>query len=266
VTGCDWNLVSGITVSLGGFVAGNANTVALFADSTNAAPDIDWIEVMTGTSIAKIDPTLAGYWKFDEGQGATLVDSSGTGNDATITNPRSVGWTTSSASLPSLQFTNKAALALGSGGYATAGTSSLPANNASQTMSAWINLNSTSGTDQYIVSLWNPATTQALSLGIHSGQLTVWKWGPGVLVSMAPPALNSWHHVAYTFDGRTHKLYIDGKTPATGTAAPNASPVTVAEIGAWSGAGSFHGQIDELRVYNVALSATQIAQLAAGAP
>jgi hypothetical protein len=42
--------------------------------------------------------------------------------------------------------------------------------------------------------------------------------------------------------------------------------VTVAEIGSWSGAGFSHGQIDELRVYNVALSATQIAQLAAGAP
>jgi hypothetical protein len=176
-----------------------------------------------------------------------------------------VGWTTSSASLKSLQFANKAALVLGAGGYATAGTSSLPANNASQTISAWVNFSSTSA-DQYVVSLWNPATTQALSMGILSGKLMVWRWGPGPLVSMAPPSTNSWHHVAYTYDGKTHKLYLDGKTPATGTTPANVSPVTVAEIGSWSGEGFFHGQIDELRVYNVALSATQIAQLAAGAP
>jgi hypothetical protein len=42
--------------------------------------------------------------------------------------------------------------------------------------------------------------------------------------------------------------------------------VTVAEIGSWYGGSAFLGQLDELRVYNVAFSATQIAQLAAGAP
>ena len=33
------------------------------------------------------DPDMIGWWKLDEGSGATVVDSSGNGNDGTIINP-----------------------------------------------------------------------------------------------------------------------------------------------------------------------------------
>src|SRR3989344_3025342 len=42
------------------------------------------------------DPTengLVGYWKFDEGAGATAVDSSGNGNNGTLTNMSAYAWT-----------------------------------------------------------------------------------------------------------------------------------------------------------------------------
>jgi hypothetical protein len=125
------------------------------------------------------DP-LVGYWKFDEGQGTTLLDSSGIGNNGTISS--AVGW------------------------------------------------------------------------------------GTTTLAAMAPPALNAWHHVAYTFDGTTHRLYLDEGTPVSGTSAPNASGVTRADLGSWNGVGFLNGGLDELRIYNVALTAAQIAKLAAGAP
>ncbi len=38
---------------------------------------------------------------------------------------------------------------------------------------------------------------------------------------MTAPAAGGWHHVAYTFDGTTHKLYLDGGTPNTSTTAAN---------------------------------------------
>jgi hypothetical protein len=190
---CDWNTVSAITISLNGFVAGS-NTVALFADSGSPAPDLDWIEVMSGTSVTKVDPTLVGYWKFDEGDGSTLNDDSGTGNDATITNQ--MNWNTNAATLPPLQFANKAALLLGSGAYATAGTTGMPATNAAQTISAWINIAALSSAhDEYLVSLWNPATTKAVSMGVRGNQFQVWGWGPNVLVGVPVPSLKSWHHV-----------------------------------------------------------------------
>ncbi|MEA2699253.1 MAG: hypothetical protein QOI66_3524, partial [Myxococcales bacterium] len=209
------------------------------------------------------DPTetnLVGYWKFDEGSGTTLRDSSGKGNGATIAN--AVSWISAAASLPSLKFADGAAINFNGSAHASVGTPTLPAINAIQSITFWLNLKSTAG-EQYIVCLWNQSQN-AISIGIRLGQLTAWKWGPNNLVALAPPPINSWHHVAYTYDGTTHKLYLDGGTPATSTIAPNAAPVTRAEISAYNGGGFLNGQLDELRIYSVALSATQVARLAAG--
>jgi hypothetical protein len=209
------------------------------------------------------DPTernLVGYWKFDEGSGTTLRDSSGKGNGATVAS--AVTWISAAASLPSLKFTNAAAINFNGSGHATVGTPTLPATDAIQSITFWLNLKSTAG-EQYIICLWNQSQN-AISLGIRLGQLTAWKWGPNNLMAMAPPPLNSWHHVAYTYDGTTHRLYLDGGAPVTSTIVPNTAFVTHAEISAYNGAGFLNGEIDELRIYNVALTATQIAKLAAG--
>src|SRR5262249_30047564 len=74
-----------------------------------------------------------------------------------------------------------------------------------------------------------------------------------------------WHHVAYTWSGASNNLYVDGvAVPATATAHDSAA-VTAAFIGATSAAADFfNGKIDDVRVYNVALTATQAAQLTAG--
>jgi alpha-N-arabinofuranosidase len=208
-----------------------------------------------------IEPNLVGYWKFDEGGGTTVRDSSGKGNDGTLRN--TAAWASGAANLPPIKFANAAAISLTGAASATAGTAAIPANNAVQTISVWAYLRST-GTDQYILCLWNQAASNAVALGIRPGRLQVWKWNTTPLVVTAPPAINSWHHIAYTFDGVTHKLYVDGAAPATGTTAPNTAAVTVAEIGAWNNSSLLDGQLDDLRIYNVALTAAQVAKLAAG--
>ncbi|HEX3697857.1 MAG TPA: LamG domain-containing protein [Polyangia bacterium] len=208
-----------------------------------------------------VEPNLVGYWKFDEAQGTTLHDSSNTGNDATIHN--TPGWVSGSANLPPVQFADSAAIVFNANAYAVAGNTSIPKNNASQTIAAWVNFKSVN-TQQYLVCLWNPSLSQAIALGILNNQLTAWKWGTTPLVSVAPPSVNVWHHVAYTFDGTTHKLYVDGGTPATGTGTPNTAAVTRTEIAAYNAGAPFNGTVDELRIYDVALTAAQVAALAAG--
>jgi len=42
---------------------------------------------IAGQVMAQQDPTLFGWWKLDEGQGTTVADSSGKGQDGTIFNP-----------------------------------------------------------------------------------------------------------------------------------------------------------------------------------
>ena len=71
---------------------------------------------------------------------------------------------------------------------------------------------------------------------------------------------NSWSHLTETYDGATLRLYVNGtqvaSTAHTGTIASSTNPL---QIGGDSIYGQFFaGLIDEVRVYNVALTAAQI--------
>ena len=71
---------------------------------------------------------------------------------------------------------------------------------------------------------------------------------------------NTWTHVAGTYDGTTLRLYVNGvqvgSQAKTGSMPVSANPL---QIGGDSIYGQyFPGSIDEVRVYNRALSATEI--------
>src|SRR2546430_13959271 len=72
--------------------------------------------------------------------------------------------------------------------------------------------------------------------------------------------LNTWTHLAGTFDGAMVRLYVNGELVASQaqTAALTATAGTL-QIGADSYTGeNFAGRIDEVRIYNRALSAAEI--------
>jgi hydrogenase maturation factor HypE len=80
------------------------------------------------------------------------------------------------------------------------------------------------------------------------------------LSGKANTALNTWTHLAATYDGTTLRLYVNG-VQASSKAATGAIKVSngVLRIGGDSIWGEyFAGQIDEVRVYNKALTAAQI--------
>lgn len=76
-----------------------------------------------------------------------------------------------------------------------------------------------------------------------------------------------WTHIAVTLQGNTAKLYVDGTLKNTNTSVtvnPNSFNPSVNYIGdsQWSGDSLFSGQIDDFRIYNYALSASQVSTLA----
>src|SRR5690606_10293605 len=79
----------------------------------------------------------------------------------------------------------------------------------------------------------------------------------------------AWVHVAATYDGSVMRLYIDGqedssKPLASPAISANDSPLSIGrDLG---GTGSFTGTLDDVRVYNAALAASDVAELAETPP
>jgi hypothetical protein len=76
---------------------------------------------------------------------------------------------------------------------------------------------------------------------------------------------NAWTHLAYSFDGTTLRMYVNGSLAASRAAAhsPNASMAFGIGAAQYPNGGAhwqdfFLGQIDDVAVYNRALSATEI--------
>ena len=228
---------------------------------------------------------LVGWWKFDEGCGATTADSSGNGNNGTLTG--GVTWTTGPTANPGF---NSAVTLDGSSGYVSASTNVstiMPAADAAQSISWWmkVSANPSSGTVQSIISLTNDPNGSAVQPGFRNNpstgamQIGVWEYGGTFLVSAAPPAATIWHHYVYTYDGThslpgnpgmlgTYKLYIDGTLAASASAsavAPQKYVPTRLDFGRWTnfgnGAEYFQGSLDDIRIYNRALSLHEVQSL-----
>ncbi len=74
--------------------------------------------------------------------------------------------------------------------------------------------------------------------------------------------LNRWQHFAFTFDNGTAKLYKDGKEMASKTGMLNPVAWNGFQIGGNTETNAMHGLLDELRIYNRALTAAEVTTLA----
>jgi hypothetical protein len=96
---------------------------------------------------------------------------------------------------------------------------------------------------------------RGISLGLENGALRVdtdstHRW------HKSPPLADDWQHVVFTYDGRTMRLYLGGREAAAGDAsAPlRFGKTTVIAPG-------FSGHLDELAIFQRALSADEIARI-----
>src|SRR2546430_11815150 len=85
---------------------------------------------------------------------------------------------------------------------------------------------------------------------------------PGARITRGPTGLglNTWTHLAATFDGATVRLYVNGAEAVSQAQTAALTPTAgTLQIGADSYTGeNFAGRIDEVRIYNRALTAAEI--------
>lgn len=99
----------------------------------------------------------------------------------------------------------------------------------------------------------------------NTGHFNVrWKNSSGVsqeLTSSVPIPINVWHNIAVIYNGTTATLYIDGVADTSSALSAPASSTHSFLVGA-AGKGTitdfFHGGIDEVRVWNTALTVDQL--------
>jgi hypothetical protein len=210
------------------------------------------------------------WWKFDENAGTTAGDSSGGANAGTLANAPAWGSGPSSAALT---FN-------GSNSY-VAGSGRAVRTNVAFSVAAWVNLTDTAGgVDQAAVSQ-NGTHTYGFMLGWNASSS---KWtfnmtdsdvaAPVVKAqfSSLPAVPGVWTHLVGVYDQAANRifLYVNGNVIGNATKTVYWDATGPLQAGrmvandAW--AGYFNGKVDDVRVYNRALSAAQVANLAQDKP
>ncbi len=223
--------------------------------------------------------SLVGYWKFDDGSGTSATDSSGHGNTGTLTN----GPTWSASPTNDISFTNPYALEFdGANDYVDGGTIVADIAGASAfTFSTWFQqdvidqfdglfaLNIDGSSDLRIYTYSDGSLY--LEFGDGSGQY-------GLVNDYSPyVSAGSWHQLTVVFDGAASgnsnrlKLFINGSQVTIDTfsgtigATLPAFTTQTAHIGNYDNkARAFDGLLDDVRIYNRALTTTEITALANG--
>ena len=207
--------------------------------------------LLTSASTSAPSGLVAAY-AFDEGSGSTVSDASGNGNTGTISGAT---WSSAGKYGSALSFN-------GSSGRVTIPNASSLQLSSGMTLEAWVNPAAVSstwrdviekGNDNYFLMATSDHSSAPGGGGIIGGSY-------GQVFTTSPLPTNTWSFLALTYDGATERLYLNGTQVAslarTGAITSSTNALTL-------GSDPFYGQffnglLDNIRIYNSALSAAAI--------
>ena len=200
-------------------------------------------------------------WSFDEVEGTTVEDLTGDGHTATV-----------EGAVPARGKYGEALQFDGEDDLVKVPNSPEFALTEGFTLESWVRPESGS-------SEWAPILAKAVGGGEAAEELAWWLYeaghepnvpfggtepAPGVrndALGEDPLPVDAWSHVALTYDGSQVVLYVDGELVDCSPAPSEAPRVTEGELqigGATEEGDYFEGRIDEVRIYNRALSQAEI--------
>ncbi len=202
-------------------------------------------------TVASAPSGLVGAWGFSEGSGTVAADASGSGNAGTIAGP---AWTTAGKYGSALTFD-------GVNDWVTVpDAASLDVTR--MTLEAWVRPTAVASWRSALLKerpggmVYSLYASQSNSRPV--GQVDI--GGERNAQGTAAIAMNAWTHLAVTYDGTTLRLYVNGAATGSAVFAGSIPASTgVLRMGGNSIWGEwFKGTLDELRVYNRALSQAEI--------
>ena len=194
---------------------------------------------------------LVAAYGFEDGSGSLLGDSSGNANTGTITGAT---WTSGRFG-SALSFNGVDNLVT----VADSGSLDLTT---SLTLAAWVYPTASTGVRDIIIK--EGANVDVYNLYARNGfglpESNVLVGGTNVVAQGSALAINTWTYVVGTYDGTSLNLYLDGalaaSQPLSGPIAVSTGALRIGGNGIWGE--HFQGRIDEVRIYDRALSAAEI--------
>ena len=204
---------------------------------------------------------LVGYWRFNENTGTTTADASGSGNTGTLQN--GAAWTA-----PGKDGASHITFDGVDDRVNVADSSSLDVSGA-MSIGGWFNHNSAGGSGTNGVQKLNAYRITAVEANAANSK---WQFfitdpvgGTHQVTTTSAYSNDAWHYITGVFTGTQLLIYVDGVSAATavnwtGTIQNSAQALVIGQRDSVY----YKGQIDELRIYNRALTSTEVGTLAGG--
>jgi hypothetical protein len=207
----------------------------------------------SSSSVATVTNGLVAAYSFNAGSGTTVADASGNGNTGTITGAT---WSAAGKYGNALSFN-------GTNNFVTVNESASLDLTGAMTLEAWVNPSALGSTWRCVLL---KEQSGGLIYALYANTDTNRPSGHVYISSefdtrgTAALATNTWTHLAVTYDGTTLRMFVNGVEASNKVVGGNIKTSTGAlRIGGNSVWGEyFSGLIDEVRVYNRALTAAQI--------
>lgn len=228
---------------------GNYTARLTVSDGTNSV-----LSSAIGVTVVAAGSGLVASYSFDEGSGQTVFDASGNNNSGSIIGAR---WMSNGRHGGALAFDGASRVAVND-------SASLDLRD-QMTLEAWVYptnsltswrtivIKERSGGFGYAIYAGSPAGRPNGLLYISSADEGV--YGPSTLPQ------NAWSHLAATYDGSVFRLYVNGNevanSPVSGEIIQSGSGLNIGGNTVWNDE-FFQGMIDEVRIYNRALSVPEI--------
>jgi hypothetical protein len=188
---------------------------------------------------------------MDESTGGIAFDSSGNGNNGTIYGSSRVAGHLGSA----IQFDSVS-------DYITLPASnSIVSDESGITVSLWAKADPVQASSPRITSLFRGAGLTGFNIGINDGEWASYSGTSegGTWLKSGIAIDSAWHHIIATNDGTTHRIYVDGieRNSRAQSFSVGATAAVIGRVNADANL-AFKGIVDEVRIYNRAISASEV--------